>query len=460
VTTFSGTWSEALKPVMEAIRRRDATKQLAKAARWAKLTTDEQKVVVDFIVGLAEDAGTFYRGAVFKLDDICKPDRSGFLIKSVDDAYQAWKARKLAANPLDPNVTPLDYVKVSRRGPGMIVRTLLGELGPGYTWAGARVVSKQKVRWRMLAGTVLAGGEAATDIVRQLNDPAAIEAAVRVAIGDVDEVADYSRQIKLLIDRLAGAGNNLTDVQARALLGDLDGRAAAGKAVPNFSELVGILVLGLKAAEDEVAEVGGAMDDLLAVEGVESFFFDLVTRSGHANGSLYELRLAAERLALLADEGAHAPSGLVRLQIPMADGQKGPDLGWIPPAFDQIVLQQAKSYADLRKLTQGMKSNDMVVQVGTDLQRLKKHTPPFHITLPDRTTLRVALTLEWRVDWRRLSASSFATAQELADAAAALRKKADEFNVTLADPAYRASLGLSPSDPVFRVNMILDGEVI
>jgi hypothetical protein len=451
MSTFSGTWTEALKPVLDSIRRSDAVEQLEKAARWAKLGADEQKELAEFIVGLAEDAGDFYKGSSLKLDDICKPDRSGFAIETIEDAYQSW--RNVPGNELK---TPLDYVKVSRGNPGMMIRTLLGELGSGYTWAGRRVASIQNVRWQSLAGLVLAGGEDVATIVRQLNSPQAIEDAVSTAVGVGGDVAGYSDKIGKLIDKLAGGGHALTEDQAAALLGDLEGRAAKGKAVPNFTELVGMLVTGMKSAEDEVEAVGGTVDELLEVEGVENYFRDLVTRSGYATGSLYELRLASERLTALAHDASN-PAALLTMQVPMADGRKGFDLGWLTPLADEMTVLQAKSYSDLSKLTKWVKNNELIRQLTSDLRRLKGHVPPFTIDLGAGHTVPVASTMEWRIDWRRLNSSSFATAQELADAEAALKTMTDEVNLKLADPQWRALIGLSPSDPVFQINMILDG---
>lgn len=454
MSTFSGTWTEALKPVLDSIRRSDAVEQLEKAARWAKLTGPEQKALTEFIVELAEDAGDFYKGATLHLDDICKPDRSGFVIEAIDEAFQRW----LKSHPAEiaASLTPLDYVKVSRGHPGMMIRTLLGELGSGYSWAGRRVVSVQNVRWRSLASLVLAGGDDLATIVRGLNSPAEIEAAVQVAVGVGGDVAGYSAKINKLISKVAGGAHAISETQAAAILGRFDERRLAGKAVPNFTELVGMLVTGLKSAEDEVEAVGGMMDDLLEVDGVDNFFRDLVTRSGYANGSLYELRLASERLTSLAHD-VDNPAGMLTMQVPMADGRKGFDLGWFSPAFDELTVLQAKSYSDLSTLTKWVKNNELVRQLTSDLRRLKGHVPPFTITFPDGTVIPVATKMEWRVDWRRLNATSFATAAELDEAAAALRAMTDQVNLKLADPEWRALIGLSPSDPIFSINMILDG---
>ena len=457
MSVFSGTWTEALKPVLDSIRRSDAAARLAEAAHYTSLPPAQQRALVEFVVGLAEGAGDFYKGAVLTLDDICTPDRSGFVIESLDVAYQQWRAAKIATGVAEVDLTPLHYVKVSRGQPGMIVRSLLGELGSGYTWAGKRIPRTQNVRWQNLAGMVLAGGDDVATIVRRLNDPAAVETAVRNVVGTAEATAEYSRKIGTLIDRLAGgSGAALTEGQAAALLGNLAARANAGKAVPNFDELVEILVNGMKSVDDEVEAVGGSVDELLEVDGANNYFLDLVTRSGYGTGSLYEMRLAAERMQILRADGIDNPAALLTMQVPMGDGLKGFDLGWFTSDFRELVVMQAKSYKDLSKLTTAVKNNELIRQVASDLKRVKSHVPPFTVTI-DGQAIPIARTMEWRVDWRRINESSFATAKELADAQAALTAAAVDLNKKLKDPAWRALIGLGPGDPEFQINLVLDG---
>jgi hypothetical protein len=143
----------------------------------------------------------------------------------------------------------------------------------------------------------------------------------------------------------------------------------------------------------------------------------------------------------------------------MKDGLKGPDMGRLAEDMSQIVLLQAKSYKNLAVLTSELKNNELLRQLASDLNRLKANAQPFTIEISAGVHVPVNRTLEWRVDWRKLNDTSFATSEELDAARTALKAMAAKVNDQLANDAmFRETMGLEPGDPVFQINLVLDGE--
>jgi hypothetical protein len=227
-------------------------------------------------------------------------------------------------------------------------------------------------------------------VVDLLTDSAALDAKVLEYLGgvaDPAEVATIARRIHTIVGRVAPNG----DV---GLLDEVTWRRLVGNRNPSPDELIDTMVAGLQLLDDQVAlnkvgrlaNVDVDVDDLLSVAGIESYFETLITRSGKENGPFFEVRVAAW---FLADAGAGRPAQQamakrLRLQVPMEDGQDGPDLivyvGTGAGMVAQIV--QMKSFKDLSKLLETSTEGEIAGQILRDIKRIEGHRTPGHVIGP------------------------------------------------------------------------------
>jgi hypothetical protein len=244
-------------------------------------------------------------------------------------------------------------------------------------------------------------------------------------------------RVEKLLARLVDSGNlaEMTEEGMKRILGS--------KSL-HEDELVALLVQGLNWMEAEAASQARTVDELLDIEGIEYFFQDLLTRGGYQHGSRFEITCLAREIA----NGADAAS--MRLQVPMLDSRKGPDIVRYFASTAQLI--QAKSFSDLSDLIRESTSAEIFEQLVKDLTRLGEHGFKVAANPPSNKTMALKKEIIFRVDLMQLQRKYDGSVDDLQEEALEeVEKMAEQVSHWLSLSSTKKQFGMDESDSPFQL---------
>ncbi len=346
---------------------------------WDGLDDASKTALIKMFGELPELAGKALEGELFRIGDILSGNNKAFRIPELQHVYAAWRAAGEAAGTAVSELTPTKFLRAT--DPTDATKPLLGGrrrailealLGPDY-WKLADLAGRTRIQkganWGRLAGFVFRAG---AQTVESLATDLLAGNAMRDALSQIarDSASRW-------IDEIEPFVRGLTPEQLAEVIG------RRPKTVADVVELLGE---GMQLFDEAVLRSGAAWPDVHAVEGIYSFFKDVVTRSGWEHGSMFEVRglgaLITEGLQGLADEIVDAVDGTIsltsqglRLQLPMLDNKLGPDIAhYLVDGAGKIVADvfQAKSWKAFERLSGEGAVQETFRQFLSDMIRFNK----------------------------------------------------------------------------------------
>ena len=306
-----------------------------------------------------------------KAVDLLTDAQDEFWLPGLNIQYKKWLKRKYGPNAVSDKDKVAQWIG-NTQGP---YRSALDNLlGPDNNRVFGKAVrsGKKGHGWpRHASYTFSAGGlDAAGYTARKLDD--VVDAVDQLP----PELARYKPQVRALLDKVIPPG--LSPAEHTAAVAKILGRQER-----TVEDLAYLLADAMDMATERISTVNRTvgdptidLDEVLEVEGIDSFFADAVQLGGYEHGTGMEMTTLTETLAFLKRTpeiaAAHGPNvrftQLVRLQEYIG-GEKGPDMVvYIRPGWAAVI--QCKDVKSLSALLTSPTSAEVERQFFSDLDRL------------------------------------------------------------------------------------------